>query len=136
MPAEIDQVFTDLPLRRLADAALSRARELGVEHADLRLERVRDQHVRLHDARLDGAGDGEDVGFAVRVVHDGSWGFASDVELSAEAAVRVAERAVEVAKVSRPLSTTRVVLADEPAYGEVVWVSAYDVDPFAVPDQD
>ena len=37
---------------------------------------------------------------------------------------------------SRPLSTTRVELADEPSHGEVTWVSSYDVNPFDVPDQD
>ncbi|HEU4912113.1 MAG TPA: TldD/PmbA family protein [Actinomycetes bacterium] len=136
MPAEIDAAFTDLPLRTLADAALSRARELGAEHADLRVERIRDQSLRLRDARLDGSSDHEDVGFAVRVVRDGSWGFASDVVLSPETAVRVAEQAVEVAKLSRPLSTQRVELADEPAHGDVTWVSSYEVDPFSVSDQD
>ena len=136
MTAEIDAAFTDLPLRRLADAVLTRARELGAEHADLRVERIRDQSMSLRDARLDGTSDREDVGFAVRVVHDGTWGFASDVVLTPETAVRVAERAVEVAKVSRPLSTERVVLADEPSHGDVTYVSAYEVDPFTVPDGD
>ena len=136
MPAEIDAAFTDLPLRRLADAALTRARELGAEHADLRVERIRDESLRLRDARLDGTSDQEDVGFAVRVVHDGTWGFASDVVLTPEAAVRVAEQAVEVARVSRPLSTERVVLAHEPVHGDVTWVSPYDIDPFTVSDQD
>ena len=136
MPAEIDEAFTALPLRRLADAALSRARELGAEHADLRVERIRDQSLALRDARLDGTSDREDVGLAVRVVHDGTWGFASDVAMTPEAAVRVAEQAVEVAKVSRPLSTERVVLADEPVHGDVTWVSPYDIDPASVPDQD
>ena len=136
MPAEIDAAFTDLPLRRLADAALSRARALGAEHADLRVERIRDQGLSLRDARLDGSSDREDVGLAVRVVHDGTWGFASDVALTPEAAERLAERAVEVAKVSRPLSTERVVLAPEPAHGDVTWVSQYEIDPFTVPDSD
>ena len=136
MPAEIDSAFTDLPLRRLADAALTRARALGAEHADIRVERIRDQSMSLRDARLDGTSDREDVGFAVRVVHDGTWGFASDVVLTPEAAERIAERAVEVAKVSRPLSTQRVVLAAEPAHGDVTWVSDYEVDPFTVPDGD
>ncbi|HTE72875.1 MAG TPA: TldD/PmbA family protein [Actinomycetes bacterium] len=136
MTAEIDAAFTDLPLRRLADAALTRARELGAQHADLRVERIRDQSMSLRDARLDGTSDREDVGLAVRVVHDGTWGFASDVALTPEAAVRIAERAVEVAKVSRPLSTERVVLADEPAHGDVTYVSAYELDPFTVPDSD
>ena len=41
---EIDQSFLDLPLHALADAALSRARELGVSHADLRVELLRAGH--------------------------------------------------------------------------------------------
>jgi TldD protein len=133
---EIDPAFTALPMRALADAGLAKARELGVEHADFRLERIRDQHLSLHDARLDGAADSEDIGFAVRVVHDGTWGFASGVDLTPDAVVRVAEQAVEVARLSRPLSTTRVELTDEPPHGEVSWVSSYDVNPFDVPDQD
>ncbi len=133
---DIDAAFTALPLRQLADAALSRARALGAEHADIRVERIRDAHLSLHDARLDGSRDGEDIGFAVRVLHEGSWGFASHIDLTPESAQRVAEQAVEVAKVSRPLSTQRVELADEPSYGEVTWVSPYDIDPFSVPDAD
>jgi TldD protein len=136
VPAEIDPAFTDLPLRTFADAALSRARELGAEHADLRVERIRDESLNLRDARLDGSSDHEDAGFAVRVVHDGTWGFASDVVLTPERAARLAEQAVEVAKVSRPLSTERVELAEEPSYGDVTWVSSYDVDPFTVSDRD
>jgi len=136
VPPEIDAAFTGLPLRTLADAALSRARELGAEHADLRVERIRDGSLSLRDARLDGSSDSEDVGLAVRVVHDGTWGFASDVVLTPENAAALAERSVEVAKVSRPLSTERVELADEPAHGDVTWVSAYEVDPFTVPDGD
>ena len=37
---DIDPAFTDLPLRKLADAALSRARSLGAEHADIRVVRI------------------------------------------------------------------------------------------------
>ena len=135
MPAEIDAAFTELPSRQLADAALTRLRELGCEHGDFRLERSRDNYVSLHDARLDGSQDSEDVGFAVRVVHDGSWGFASAVDLTVESAVAVAEQAVAVAQLSRPLSTERVDLADEPTYGDVTWVSDYDIDPFTISDQ-
>jgi len=136
VPHVIDETFLTLPLRRLADAALQRCRELGVDHADFRLERLRDQHISLRDGRLEGSGDSEETGIAVRVVYEGTWGFAAGVDLTPEAAVRVAELAVDVAKVSRPVNTERVELADEPAHGEVTWVSAYDVDPFTIPMPD
>jgi len=133
---DIDPAFLALPMRRLADAALARARELGVAHADFRFERVRTQDLALRDGRLETTRDGEDVGFAVRVVHDGTWGFAAGVDLTPEAAVRVAEHAVEVATVSRSINSERIELAEEPVYPDVTWVSAYDVDPFTVSDAD
>ena len=131
---EIEPGFLELPMRRLAEAALDRARELGAGHADFRFERLRSPDISLHDGKLDSARDGEDLGFAVRVVHDGTWGFAAGVDLTPDAAVRVAEQAVEVAKVSRPVNFEPVELADEAVYPDVTWVSAYDIDPFEVPD--
>jgi TldD protein len=133
---DIDPAFLDLPLRPLADAALSRARELGAGHADFRLERIRTQDMYLRDARLAGAHDGEDVGFAVRVVHEGTWGFAAGVDLDPREAARVAERAVAVARISAPVNSERIELADEPVYDDLTWVSPYEVNPFDVPDGD
>jgi len=132
----IDPAFLALPMRRLADAALGRARELGAQHADFRLERIRTQMLALRDGKLDSARDGEDLGLSVRVVHDGTWGFASGVDLTPEAAVRVAEQAVAVARVSRPVNSEPVELAEEPVHGDVTWVSAYELDPFGVPEGD
>jgi TldD protein len=135
----VDPAFLALPLRPLADAALSRARELGVTHADFRLERVRSAALRLRDARPAGSSDSLLLGFAVRVVHQGSYGFAAGVDLTPEAAARVAEQAVAVARLSGEISAASgggdlVELADEPVYGDVSWVSAYEVNPFEVPD--
>jgi TldD protein len=131
---DIDPVFLAVPARRLADAALTRARELGVEHADFRCERVRTQYLGLRDGRLETTRDSEDLGFSVRVVHNGTWGFAAGVDLTPEAAVRVAEQAVEVAQVSRAINAEPIELADEPVYPDVTWVSSYEIDPFGVAD--
>ena len=134
--SDLDAEFTALPLRQLADAALTRARELGAEHADLRVERVRTQSVGLRDATVEYSADGEDRGLAVRLVHDGTWGFAAGVEFTVEEAVRLVDQAVAVAKVSAPVNTDRVELADEPVYADATWVSAYEIDPFGVPEPD
>ena len=82
--AELDPTFTALPYRALGDTALDRARVLGVSHADFRFERVRYQHLGVRDGVLQGAADSEDVGFAVRVIHRGAWGFAAGVVLTPE----------------------------------------------------
>ena len=64
------------------------------------------------------------------MVLDGTWGFAATVDLTPEAAVRAAEEAVDVARVAAAMNTERIELADEPGYGDVTWVSAYESDPF------
>ncbi|CAB4918817.1 TldD/PmbA family protein [Klenkia terrae] len=130
----MDDSFLALPLSALTDAALTRAVDLGCEHADIRVERIRTQTIRLRDARVEAAADGEDLGLAVRVVHEGTWGFAAGVVLTAAEAVRLAEEAVLVAQVSAAVNTDRVELAPEPVYPDAEWVSAYEVDPFAVPE--
>ncbi|MGI8697310.1 MAG: TldD/PmbA family protein [Mycobacteriales bacterium] len=121
-------------MRELAAAALQRASDLGAEHADFRMERIRTQDITLRDAKLEGARTGEQQGFSVRVVHEGTWGFAAGVDPTTDEAARVAERAVAVARASAPVNTERIELADEPVYADLTWVSAYDVNPFDVPD--
>ncbi len=129
----LDPTFTSLPHRMLGDAALHRAGELGASHADFRFERIRYQQVGVRDGALQGASDSEDLGFAVRVVHRGAWGFASGIMLTLEEAVRVAETAVAVAQVAAAMTTRPVELAPEPVHDDVTWVSAYDVNPLEVP---
>ena len=108
MTGVLDPTFTALPYRDLGDVALDRARSLGAGHADFRFERVRYQRLGVRDGVLQGAADSEDVGFAVRVIHRGAWGFAAGVVLTPEEAVAVAERAVEVAVVAAAMTTTPV----------------------------
>ena len=130
--AVIDPEFTSYPLRALADAALARARDLGAEHADFRAERIVGQEIGLSDGRLETLYDTDSVGLAVRVVADGTWGFAAAADLTTDAAVRAAAAAVDVARVTAAVNTERIELAPEPAHGDVSWVSAYQVDPFSV----
>jgi TldD protein len=132
----IDPEFRALPLAALADAALGRARELGAQHADIRVERIRSQGIDLRDGAVTGVDDTTTIGLAVRVIVDGVWGFASHVELTPTRAAAAAERAVEVARTLAPVAVERVERADEPVYAGAEWVSAYDVDPFTVPVRD
>ncbi|WP_107706031.1 TldD/PmbA family protein [Nocardioides allogilvus] len=129
----IDPTFAALPHRSLGEVALARAAELGASHADFRFERVRYQYLGARDGVLQTASDTEDVGFAVRVIHRGAWGFASGVVLTEAEARRVAETAIAVADVAAAMTTTPVQLAPEPVHDDVTWVSAYDLNPLDVP---
>jgi TldD protein len=131
-PHEIDPDFLALPLTKLARAALSRAQDFNAEHADFRLERLRSQRLVLRDQALVDASESDGIGFAVRVIVDGAWGFASGSVLTGDEAVRVAEQAVRLAQVAKPLAIEPITLVDEPVYDDEIWVSSYELDPFDV----
>jgi TldD protein len=121
-------------LARLADAALGAA--AGCEAAELRVERIRSQIVRLHDAQPETTADSTDFGMGVRVVADGAVGFAASVDVGPDAAAALVRQAIEMAKVTSRARGARVELAPEPAHGDVTWSSAFEVDPVTVPMAD
>ncbi len=124
--------FLALPLREAAAAALQAASDAGASHADVRIERLRGQDISVRDGQLESLGDDVTVGLAVRVIHDGTWGFASSADVGADQGAALARQAVEVARTSRPLNAEPVELAAEPVYADRSWVSAYELDPFAL----
>jgi TldD protein len=129
---DVDPAFLALPLREAAEAGLQAARDAGATHVDVRIERSRSQDLSLRDGRLEGLQDDVAAGVAVRVVADGTWGFASSSDVTVAETVRLARQAVDVARTARPLNAEPVELADEPVYADRTWVSAYEVDPFDV----
>ncbi|MCV7102168.1 TldD/PmbA family protein [Mycobacterium palustre] len=133
---EIDADFLSLPRQRLADAAMSAARACGAAHADLRVHRIATETIQLRDGKLEAAVSNRELGLAVRVIVDGTWGFASHAELAPDVAADTARRAVRAATALAALNTERVELAPEPVHADATWVSSYQVDPFTVPTAD
>jgi len=132
----LDPAFTDLPLIRLADAALAAATAAGAEFADFRFERLLTSTLSIRDTAVQGATDAQTTGFAVRVIVDGVWGFAASVVPTADEAASTARRAVQVARALAGVVDERVERADEPVHADLAWVSAYHIDPFSVAGQD
>jgi TldD protein len=132
-PRRVDADFLALPRQQLADAALSAALAAGATYADLRIHAITSEFVQLRDGELETAVIDREIGLAVRVIVDGTWGFASHAELDPAVAADTARRAVSVATTLAPLNAERIELAPEPVYRDVTWVSDYLVDPFTVP---
>jgi len=135
-PRRVDADFLGLPRHHLADAALSAAITAGASYADLRVHCVTTEIVQLRDGELETAVVNREIGLAVRVIVDGTWGFASHAELDPDVAAETARRAVQVATTLAPLNAERIELAAEPVYSDVSWVSDYRVDPFALGNGD
>lgn len=128
----VDADFLALPRHLLAEAAVSAALAAGASYADLRVHRITTEHIQLRDGELETSVVTREIGLAVRVIVDGTWGFASHAELKPEVAAETARRAVQVAVALAPLNAERIELAPEPVYADVSWVSPYGVDPFEV----
>ncbi len=132
----IDADFLALPRHELGDAALSTAVAAGASYADLRVHAITTETTQLRDGALENAVVDHEIALAVRVIVDGTWGFASHAELDTAAAAETARRAVKVATTLSALNAERIELASEPVYRDLSWVSDYVVDPFAVDAED
>lgn len=129
---DVDADFIALPRHQLADAALSAARAVGASYADLRIHAITTELIQMRDGELESAVVDREIGLAVRVIVDGTWGFASHAELSPGIAADTARRAVAVATTLAPLNAERIELAAEPVYVDATWTSNYQIDPFTV----
>jgi TldD protein len=130
---DLDETFLALPLDALSNAALDRATALGASFADVRVERIRNQSLVLRDAQLEHAADDVELGIGCRVVIDGSVGFAASADLSPETAAALVDEAIEAARATAAARGRPVELVDEPAHGDVTWVSPHEIDPTTVP---
>ena len=133
---QVDPSFRALPLEQLADAALDEASSAGASHTEFRLERIREADARIRDREVEGASESETAGLAVRVLLNGTWGFASSSGLTTESARRAAQDAIDVARVSAAINREEVELSAEPVYSEEQWASSYEINPFDVSSSD
>ena len=116
-------------------------RKEGASYADIRINRYRNQFVsfRTQTDRATGkpvevprVSDSDNFGFGIRVLAEGTWGFASSYDVSQEAIARAAIQAVEIAKANAPLRRRPVELVPTPAYKDS-YHTAVAIDSFSIP---
>jgi TldD protein len=116
---------------KLADMALELALRAGASYADVRIGRTEHEVLRARDRRLEEVTSNLTVGFGVRVVLDGSWGFAGS-ELVEEAEIRrVVGLAAENARAARLIQAVPIALENVPAY-RADWRTPVRIDPFSI----
>lgn len=115
-----------------AELALKRITAAGAEYGDIRVQDSTTERIEGEDRRISAIRDIKDVGFGVRVLYRGAWGFAASSILSLEEVPRVADLAVEIAKGSASVALEKVRLAPEPVHRDRI-VTPYRIDPFHVP---
>ncbi|HUT02713.1 MAG TPA: TldD/PmbA family protein [bacterium] len=112
--------------------AVDRATKLGASYADIRLVNLVTEDIHIKNGTVEAITSRETMGFGVRVIADGSWGFASSSLVNENEMRRIADLALQIAKASSRLKQEDVVLAEtEICQGQ--YVTPIKRDPFAVP---
>jgi TldD protein len=139
-PWELNTPFVSLgqdPANRaLAMRALDAARSAGASYADVRINRNRNQSVSTRERQITGLADNETMGFGVRVLANGSWGFAASARMEPAEFERIARQAVAQAKANALTQRRPVQLAPDEVYPDAQWRSPLEIDPFAIPIED
>lgn len=118
-------------MRDFAKLALDTCRAQGASYADIRIIFSRREALTLRNGVLGSVNKSETLGFGIRAIVGGSWGFAASSELGNEEVKKTAALACETARASATLMTEAVRLADEPA-DDTVWTTPYVIDPFKI----
>jgi len=118
--------------RELAMRALDAAKTAGAEYADVRIAQYRSQSVQTRERRVQGLGDTETAGIGVRTLVNGAWGFAATADLTPDAVVTVARKAVAQARSNRAALTKPIMLAPYGPVQKGEWKSPIKIDPFTV----
>ncbi|MEX2245487.1 MAG: TldD/PmbA family protein [Dehalococcoidia bacterium] len=87
-------------MRDLAMRALDTARQRGAGYADVRIVRFKSESVVVRNKNVEALAADESLGFGVRVIVDGFWGFAASHRMTLDEADRIAAEAVRIAKAS------------------------------------
>ena len=120
----------------LAAAALNAARSAGADYADVRFSTNRTQRMRTRERIVSGVTDSETSGFGIRVLVDGTWGFAASREVTLDEVARVARVAVAQARANRVAQLRPVELAPLDWTGRGTWRSPVEIEPFDIPIED
>lgn len=119
-------------MKDLTERALDRVRDHGASYGDIRIVKNASESIQVKNGKVEALTSETDEGFGIRVIADGSWGFASSLMLDPDEIDRVAELAVRIARASAQVEHEPVELAPvEPAEGSF----GFDVekDPFEIP---
>ena len=115
----------------LAGIAMRTAKKMGASYADIRVARYQNQSINTREERVERISESTDSGFGVRVLWEGTWGFASSSRVNPGQIREVTRTAVETARANRKLRLEPVELETLPAH-DTQWIMPMKTDPFTV----
>jgi len=115
----------------LVSRALDLAEVQGAGYADIRIVRTSQERISVRSGVVDTLSFDESLGFGVRVLVNGCWGFASSHDITSKEVDRVTALAVNIAKASATLSKG-VVNLGPPVTSRGTYTTPIEEDPFII----
>ena len=122
-------------VKDIAELALDTCRNLGATYADIRIVTIKDEDISIKLGNISVLEFRESIGFGIRCLVDGGFGFAGSYDPTKEEVRRVAELAVRIAKASGSTRKKPVELVDVKAVTDS-YTTPFKKDPFKVPIED
>ncbi|MGY1424375.1 TldD/PmbA family protein [Lysobacter sp. A289] len=119
--------------KALADTALQAATDAGASYCDVRIGRYLRQFLRTREDKVENIVNTESTGVGIRVIANGSWGYAATNDLTAAGISDAARQATDIAQANAKTQTAPVQLAKTPGLGEVSWKTPIRKNAMAVP---
>jgi TldD protein len=119
----------------LADALIAQAKTLGATYCDVRLVRMLSESVSARDNIVTGLSDSESYGMGIRVIKNGTWGFAATRSVDLPNGKITLAEAIAIAENNSKLQTIPLDLAPvDPVISE--WKTPIKKNPFEISFKD
>jgi TldD protein len=116
----------------LAETLLTYAKSQGATYCDVRISRYRSQSVGVRERIVTGISDSDSYGIGVRVIKNGTWGFAATHAVEETSAKSAIDTAIAIATANAKLRKTPLELTPvKPVTAE--WSTPIKTNPFEVP---
>ncbi|RFS14255.1 TldD/PmbA family protein [Emticicia sp. C21] len=122
--------------KKMADVALNAAKSKGATYTDVRIGRYLQQFLFTRENKVQNIVNAESYGVGIRVIANGTWGFAATSDVSNAGIAKAAETAVAIAKANAKIQTEPVILAPQKGVGEVTWKTPIKKNAFEIPVQE
>jgi TldD protein len=132
----LDPIIDIAKKKQLADIALNAAKSSGASYADVRIGRYLNQFIVTRENKVQNVVNTESFGAGVRVIANGTWGFASTNDVTPDGLAKAAKKAAAIAKANSKVQKEPVKLVPVQGYGDQQYKTPITKNAFEVPIKD
>ena len=122
-------------MRELAQRAVNLLEMKRCDYGDVRVVEIATEEISTKNGKPENLVRSESLGFGVRALIDGCWGFAASSRMADDEVDRVVAQAIDVARASAKAIGRRISLAPAKPI-RATYRTPAEIDPFAVPLDD